>query len=213
MRTRQLDFQNPQQGSTAVVNIIVVVSQRNQNLSKLTELFKCVRSYKRIKFVKYCKTVENIIEEIYYFHKILILFLFLHFDSSKLNLSIKYLMCLILPYHMFEALIILLALISYGILDTSWGQFLSIHNSKSFFLSFIIIYLLVNLALTFRPVASFLHSVPPQFQCVCIYGLYLLFCFLFCKFNSVIFLLYFHVWSVNYTFTIIWVYLYTYFYG
>ena len=124
MRTTQLDFQNPQQGSTAVVNIIVVVCQRNQNLSKLTELFERVRSYKRIKFVKfvkYCKTVENI-KEIYNFHKIIILFLFLHFDvnnSSKLNLNTKYLICLILPYHMFEALIILLALISYGILDTS----------------------------------------------------------------------------------------------
>ena len=34
LRITQLDFQNPQQGSTAVVNIIMVVCQRNQNLIK-----------------------------------------------------------------------------------------------------------------------------------------------------------------------------------
>ena len=38
--------------------LIVVVCQRNQNLSKLTELFERVRTYERIKFVKYCKTVK-----------------------------------------------------------------------------------------------------------------------------------------------------------
>ena len=56
---------------------------------------------------------------------------------------------------MFEALIILIALISYMefLIHLEVSFYLFIH-SKRFFVSFFIIYLLVNLALTFRPVAS-----------------------------------------------------------
>ena len=54
-KTTQLDFQNLQQGSAAVVNITVVVCQRNQNLSKLKELSDRVRTYLNLIIPKNCR--------------------------------------------------------------------------------------------------------------------------------------------------------------